>query len=69
MELKQTGQWFWRDGEVSLKDYYNLSSTERKQHIEFLLTLKESQRSTADNVILLITRTKDNNDNVKFLEL
>ena len=65
--LIQTGQWYWRTGEISLKDYYNLSSTERKEHIDFLLTLKQSQRSTADNIILLISRTKEQND--KFFEL
>jgi hypothetical protein len=65
--LIQTGQWYWRTGEISLKDYYNLSSTERKEHINFLLTLKQSQRSTADNIILLISRTKEQND--KFFEL
>ena len=65
--LIQTGQWYWRTGEISLKDYYNLPSTERKEHIDFLLTLKQSQRSTADNIILLISRTKEQND--KFFEL
>jgi hypothetical protein len=65
--LTQTGNWYWRTGEISLKDYYNLSSTERKEHIDFLLTLKQSQRSTADNIILLISRTKEQND--KFFEL
>jgi len=65
--LTQTGNWYWRTGEISLKDYYNLSSTERKEHIDFLLTLKQSQRSTADNIILLISRTKEQDD--KFFEL
>lgn len=65
--LTKTGQWYWRTGEISLKDYYNLSSIARKQHIEFILSLKESQRSSADNIILLVTRTKEENE--KFLEL
>jgi len=63
----KTGSWYWRTGEISLKDYYTLSSIARQQHIEFLLTLKQSQRSTADNIILLISRTKEQND--KFFEL
>lgn len=65
--LTQTGQWYWRTNEVSLKEYYKLSSTDRKQYIEFLLTLKQSQRSTADNIILLISRTKEEQE--KFFEL
>lgn len=66
-KLIKCGQWYWRTGEISLKDYYTLSSTERKAHIEFLLTLDKSQRSTADNIILLISRTKEEQD--KFFEL
>lgn len=65
--LTQTGQWYWRTGEISLKEYYILSSIDRKQHIEFILSLKQSQRSTADNIILLISRTKEEKD--KFFEL
>ena len=69
MELKQTGQWYWRTGEITLKDYYKLSSTDRKIHIEFLLTLKESQRSSNDISILIVSRVKEEKENIKFLEL
>lgn len=65
--LLKTGNWYWRTGEISLKDYYTLSSIARKQHIEFLLTLKQSQRSTTDNIILLVSRTKEECE--KFFEL
>jgi hypothetical protein len=65
--LTKCGQWYWRTGEISLKDYYNLSSIARKQHIEFILTLDKSQRSTADNIILMVSRTKE--EEKKFFEL
>lgn len=65
--LTKTGNWYWRTGEISLKDYYTLSSIARQQHIEFLLTLKQSQRSTTDNIILLVSRTKEECE--KFFEL
>jgi hypothetical protein len=68
-KLIKTGQWYWRIGEISLKDYYTLSSASRRQHIEFLLTLEQSQRSTTDNIILLVSRTKEEKENSKFLEL
>jgi hypothetical protein len=67
--LLKTGNWYWRTGEISLKDYYTLSSASRKRHIEFLLTLKESQRSSNDISILIVSRVKEIKENIKFLEL
>ena len=67
--LLKTGQWYWRQGEISLKNYYILSSAAKKRHIEFLLTLKESQRSCNDISILIVSRVKEEKENIKFLEL
>jgi hypothetical protein len=67
--LTKCGQWYFRTGEVSLKDYYKLIPTDRRKHIEFILTLEQSQRSTVDNIILLVSRTKEEKQNSKFLEL
>jgi len=68
--LTKCGQWYFRTGEVTLKDYYKLSPTDRKHHIEFLLTLKESQRSSNDNCILLISNTKEEKENnINFFSL
>ena len=67
--LTKCGQWYFRTGEVTLKDYYKLSSTDRSKHIEFLLTLKESQRSNNDICILIVSRVKEEKENIKFLEL
>ena len=65
--LTKTGNWYWRDGEISLKDYYKLSPTDRRMYVELLLNLEQSQRSTNDNIILLISRAKEKPDN--FFEL
>ena len=65
--LIKCGQWYFRTGEISLKDYYTLPSASRKQHIEFLKTLDKPQRSTTDNIILLVSRAKE--EEKKFFEL
>jgi hypothetical protein len=65
--LTKCGQWYFRTGEISLKDYYKLIPTDRRMHIEFLLTLDKSQRSTTDNIILLVSRAKE--EEKKFFEL
>ena len=65
--LLKTGQWYWRDGEVSLKYYYIMPVALRKEYLEFLLTLDKSQRSTTDNIILLVSRAKE--EEKKFFEL
>jgi hypothetical protein len=64
--ITKTGNWYWRTGEISLKDYYKLSSIARQQHVEFLLKLNDTQRSTNDNTILLVSRAKELE---KFFEL
>jgi hypothetical protein len=51
-KLTKTGQWYWRDDEISLKSYYQLKLPERMQHIEFLKTLNPNERSSNDQIIL-----------------
>ena len=68
-KLSKTGQWYWRTGEISLKDYYLLPADKRKIHLDFLLSLNPSQRSTGDNIILQVSRTKEKEENNKFFEL
>lgn len=67
--LIQTGHWYWRNGEISLKDYYQLPADKRKIHLDFLLSLKSSQRSSNDNIILQVSRTKEKEESNKFFEL
>ena len=65
--LLKTGQWYWREGEVSLKYYYKMPVALREEYLQFLLSLSKSQRSTADNIILQLTNTKEEVN--KFFEL
>ena len=56
-ELVVTGSnienvWFWRKGELSVKDFYQLLRKEKDAYIEHLLSLDESQLSTNDEYIL-----------------
>jgi len=50
--LTRTGQWLWRDGELSLTRYYELSKEQKIEHINFLLSLKENELSSNDIIIL-----------------
>ena len=48
---KQTG-WCWRDGELSMKEFYKLNGTSRNQYVEMIEKLPESERSSLDKIIL-----------------
>ena len=50
--LTRTGQWLWRNGELSLTRYYDLTKEEKIEHINFLLSLKENELSSNDLIIL-----------------
>ena len=50
--LTRTGQWLWRDGELSISRYYELTKEEKIEHINFLLSLKDNELSTNDIIIL-----------------
>jgi hypothetical protein len=51
-KLSRTGQWLWRDGELSISRYYELTKEEKIEHINFLLSLKDNELSTNDLIIL-----------------
>jgi hypothetical protein len=65
--MNKEAQWIWRVEELSLKEYYSLSSTERKAYVAAILELEQSQRSSTDNIILLYSKTKEKQ--VNFFEL
>jgi hypothetical protein len=67
MKMNKEAQWSWRAGELSLKEYYNLSSTDRKEYVASILELEQSQRSSSDNIILAYSKTKEKQS--KFFEL
>jgi hypothetical protein len=64
-KLTRTGQWLWRDGELSTTTYYKLTIEEKIEHINFLLSLKENELSSNDRIILnfagKIVKSKKNN--------
>lgn len=51
-KLIQTGQWFWRDKEMSCKEFQKLSTYEKQIYIDFLLNLNQDEWSTNDFLIL-----------------
>lgn len=42
----------WRDGELSVKEFYQLISTAKQEYIKTLELIPEEQLSTGDNVLL-----------------
>lgn len=61
-KLVKTGQWYWRENEISFKNFYKLPKEERDAHIEFLLKLEKHQRSTNDQYILEQEKVKEENN-------
>lgn len=54
MKLIQTGQWFWREGEVSFKSFQNLKKKDKQEHLDYLSTLKKEDLSSNDLTIIEI---------------
>jgi hypothetical protein len=67
MEKQITG-WKWRDDQLTMKQFYNLSQQEQDQYILLILGLKQEERSSMDE-ILLNRFNKNNKEQNKFLEL
>lgn len=51
-ELTITGQWSWRENEVSMKVFQKMALAQKKEHIKFLSTLKKEDLSSNDLIIL-----------------
>jgi hypothetical protein len=49
---KHTQQWKWRENEIPMKDFYNLSTKEKEEYILMILNLPISKRGTSDEIIL-----------------
>jgi hypothetical protein len=70
MKLIQTGQWYWRENEISFKSFQLLKKEEKLQHLNYLSTLKKEELSTNDLTIIEVYKPvilEDKSD--KFLEL
>lgn len=63
MQLIKTGQWYWREDELSLVEFKNLTSTEREEYLMLLLGLDEKEISSTDRIILNQYSNKKNNIN------
>jgi hypothetical protein len=46
------GQWKWREEEVSLKSFYQMSKEEKQEHIKVLEKIPEKELSSNDIYIL-----------------
>jgi hypothetical protein len=71
MKLTRTNNWIWREGELSYKQFTQLTKEEKEAHTNFLLQLGEDNLSTNDLYILSIyaPHKLPQKENKKFLEL
>lgn len=60
----------YREGQLSLKEFYSIPYEEKKKYIKFLLELDTSARSELDEYILNhFHKASDTGAKVKFLQL
>ena len=59
---KKTG-WKFRNNEITMKQFYNLSQQDRDEYIQHILELKPNERSSMDEILLnrFNTNKEDNN--------
>lgn len=69
MKLIQTGQWYWRQDELSFKQFTLLSKLEKEEYIFLLNGLPEDERSTNDLFILNLFSKEEKPKQPQFLEL
>lgn len=70
MNLIKTGQWYWRENEISFKSFQLLKKEQKLQHLEFLSTLKREDLSTNDLTIIEVYKPAIlQGEKTKFLEL
>jgi hypothetical protein len=69
MNLIKTGHWYWRENEISLKDFYQMQLDKRKEHLDFIINLEKSQRSSNDQAILVHLNYKEKENNINFFSL
>jgi hypothetical protein len=66
--IKQHTGWKWRDDQLTMKEFYNLSSTDKEEYLLLIKGLKEEERSSMD-IILLNRFNLIKSETIKFLEL
>jgi hypothetical protein len=67
-EKKPEHQWRWRDGEISIKSFYQLSIEDKEEYIFFLEGLVPEELSTQDEYLLRFYSRKKKKKN-NFIEL
>ena len=68
MEIKQYTGWKFRDDEITMKQFYNLSQQDKEEYLLLIKGLKEEERSSMD-IILLNRFGLIKPESIKFLEL
>jgi len=68
MKLIKTGQWYWREDELSFKQFHKLKRDDKEEYLFLLKGLPEDERSTTD-LYLLNLYVKEEPKQIKFLEL
>ena len=66
--IKQYTGWIFRDDEITMKQFYNLSQQDKEEYLLLIKGLKPEERSSMD-IILLNRFGLDKQEPVKFLEL
>ena len=65
--IQQHQFWKFRDDEISMKEFYELSSTDREEYLLIVIGLKPEERSSMD--IILLNKYKIKPDIKNFLQL
>ena len=56
-----TNKWKWREEEIGLKHFYQLSKEEKVEYVNSIEKIPEPELSTGDKYILKFYSTKKNN--------
>ena len=59
--------WRWRNDEITMKQFYNLSQQNRDEYIQHILDLKPDERSSMDE--LLLNRFNTNKESINFFTI
>ena len=56
--LTKTGQWYWRDGEISFRDFQYLPKDKKQEHLLMLEKMDLNDLSSNDKIILSVYSKK-----------
>jgi hypothetical protein len=61
--VKLSKGWSWRNDEITMKQFYNLSQQDRDEYILLILGLKPEERSNMDEILLNRFNTNKESNN------